>query len=299
MKGKTMNKIIIIIFILSISIQADFGFDMESNLQDDMKQTIFDMNSLNGDKSRKDYFIEVKENNPINHKKNSDFFVIGEDNRIFTKMPTIRQDEIFRPSQSQDGIFRAIQSVVKLNIEGKKIECTGFFISNNLIITNYHCIKTQKECEDTNATLNYYKNSKEIKETKCLKYIGGDESLDYSLLTLDKEKNKINNLFNQNNITVGEKLFIIGHPYGSRQISSPECTILEINQTKFTHDCDTQPGNSGSPIYLAKDFSLIGLHNEGIDQTDDSNKTNSAIFIKEILEDIKQNFGDTLKIITN
>lgn len=58
-------------------------------------------------------------------------------------------------------------------------------------------------------------------------------------------------------------LYTLGHPFGMPQKFTPDGRLLGLESGSiWKHDLDVFPGNSGSPVFSAKDFSLIGLVTE-------------------------------------
>ena len=92
------------------------------------------------------------------------------------------------------------------------------------------------------------------------------------------------------NYKIGYKVYlnydviILGYPLGNTVVCCPG-KITEIKGRKFKHNCDTNVGSSGSPIILASNLNVIGIHKAGI-----INKAiNLGFFIGDVMDDIKNN----------
>ena len=60
-----------------------------------------------------------------------------------------------------------------------------------------------------------------------------------------------------------ENVFTFGYPLG-KDIECAPGKIVSISDKEFLHNCDTERGFSGSPIILASNSKVIGVHKEGI-----------------------------------
>ena len=70
--------------------------------------------------------------------------------------------------------------------------------------------------------------------------------------------------------------------------------IKEINKYEFTHLANTEPGSSGSPIFLENSIYVIGIHKEGINNKEEKNYGDFIYPAINIIKDdirIKRNNG--------
>jgi len=185
-----------------------------------------------------------------------------------------------------------------------KVFATGFLIDEGLILTNRHVIRGIKDIyEKTNTLDNIYAlftfSEKEggftehfVRIDKAFEFNDstGRGVLDVGIIELKPDHNL--NEFNidpvkfdqLNQIKVGQEIAICGYPYGNeilfddRGLSrfgpvihhgiisalSPFDSVESRKTTTFLTDVNTAEGMSGSPVFLARNGKVIGLHYSGI-----------------------------------
>lgn len=219
--------------------------------------------------------------------------IVGPDNR----------EPIHLYDQNAD-ISSKAKSVSKLSFikNGRSYMCTGFMISDNLLLTNEHCVNSSIVCKNTVAIFNYREMADEsVKsgvQVKCEEFIDANYELDYALLKLegspgsDSEWGKL--VISSVNPNDNEDLIMIQHPNGEpKQISKEGCKIdTPLAQgrgfkTDFGHLCDTLGGSSGSPI-LNNNFEVIGLHHFGFSKMGFWSDKNRAVRMNRIYSEIEQ-----------
>ena len=67
------------------------------------------------------------------------------------------------------------------------------------------------------------------------------------------------NIFNN---ILNKEITIIQYPLGVN-ISYSDGIIKKIDQYEFTHNAGTQPGSSGSPVFMKDSIRVIGIHKSG------------------------------------
>jgi endonuclease G len=158
---------------------------------------------------------------------------------------------------------------------------TGFMVSKNLMLTNWHVFQSKEIATSSEAHFFYeydnlghpidpvifkmddskFYNNKEL--DYCFVGIAPmDEKNEYSLenigyLYLDKLVGKVGE--------VGvEKLNIIHHPLGDyKQLSIRENLFVGIDDVKIYYETDTAQGSSGSPVFNDQ-WQVVGLHHKSI-----------------------------------
>lgn len=152
--------------------------------------------------------------------------------------------------------------------------CTATAITEDLILTNSHCVLRDGPERAVRAIffIGY-----EVRDPNVLGQLEGigvelpaieqNDELDYAVLRLSKAIPNFVPLQirKPRDPGLGEKLTIIGFPNQNplsaafnNCLASPEATA----GVQFVHFCRTYYGNSGSLIY-ADDWSLVGLHHKG------------------------------------
>ena len=87
----------------------------------------------------------------------------------------------------------------------------------------------------------------------------------------------------------GISVYIIQYPSGKKaQYSCGKLKIMEDNYT-INHECETEPGSSGSPIIDLKSFRVLGIHKGSKENNNHIKwKFNYGIFLKEPIEQFRK-----------
>ena len=181
-------------------------------------------------------------------------------------------------------IMGVARSVAKLSIvDGSKLAmCTGFMVTRNLLLTNYHCVSTAEACMDTVAIFGYQRDAvghlQPTKQYDCLAVVATNDKRDYSLLRLDGDPGAAGEWgalqFSASAaLPSGQPLYMVQHPAGEpKRVAREQCDVTTPNvvgtvtrlQDDFGHKCDTESGSSGSPV-LNLSHRVVGLHHLGFD----------------------------------
>lgn len=169
-----------------------------------------------------------------------------------------------------------------------RVGCTVTHIGNGLIMTAGHCIPQDQprsnECLSAtypNMTVqwNYFASAKPVPDSNCLKILSTELSSahDYAILSVDNAPDAKMDVELNQRPKLGHKITILGHPKKRPMEWSQFCVIADLpadfmtdvsqqdRKDLFAHQCDTEHGNSGSPIIDAESGKLIGIHHGGID----------------------------------
>lgn len=157
--------------------------------------------------------------------------------------------------------------------------CTGFLVGPDLIATAGHCMvntgesrnETELYCKtfswlfDYNETITPENVSSENHYTcKRVIYAVKDEKApfrDFALVQLTRPvKGRKPLKLSQDVLRPGEKLSMVGHPFGQPAKFSRNARILKNNLTRgsFLTSLDAFEGNSGSPVFNAKN-EVVGI----------------------------------------
>jgi len=90
--------------------------------------------------------------------------------------------------------------------------------------------------------------------------------------------------YNDNNYSDinNEKIYIVQFPFG-KNMSHSKGKIININKYEFIHKASTEPGSSGSPVFLEQSTKVIGIHK----QSDINKNNNFGDFIFPIINKLK------------
>jgi len=229
---------------------------------------------------------------------------------------TKRQDEVKTDNEIysiDSSLYDVCPSICKILYSNKK--GTGFLIKLYLkdaplfcLMTNEHII-TKEMIENNDEIEVYYDNQKErikIVLDNRERFIRNfkDKNLDYTVVeillkdNIDKKYFLLPNLdYNKDNYKSlnNKKIFIVQFPEGNK-LSHSSGNIIKIEDYELAHNAGTEPGSSGSPIFLIETTKVIGIHKSG-DKYIKENYGDFIFPIIKILDNIKS--GDKLNNYNN
>lgn len=194
--------------------------------------------------------------------------------------------------------------------------CSAVMIGPNLALTNWHCGGDNQWMAAAdywqgsvcpNLTLDLaWDNGQVRRQYNCVAVEAQDRHLDYAVLRLQPVVGSggmvgepvYERLDAAPEAAIGNA-FVIHHPMcKSKQLSSG-CSIRSITQanwlgdgtkTDIAHDCDTEHGSSGAPVFNDKG-QLVALHHVGFERDPQTckaiDRVNKAVRIGEIITHIK------------
>ena len=222
----------------------------------------------------------------------------------------IKNDELYPINGFKRIPLRLIKSICKINT--RESMGTGFFLNslnqnqNKYLLTNNHVINRDMLTSYFNVNIEIYNgmnfvlNLRKIREKN-----GGDikfyeKPIDITIVKINDLKEifnyiefldiEHNNKKDYNNYQY-ENVFTFGYPLGKDIECSPG-KIISISDIEFEHNCDTEQGFSGSPIILASNSKVIGIHKQGIIDK----KLNVGTFLGKI-DELKYNINKGFNII--
>lgn len=191
---------------------------------------------------------------------------------ILTSYPTLETYRGYRTCE--DMRFRTEPTIAS---------CSGFLIGKNLLMTAGHCVvpggkkvinaKTSG-CASNKWVFNY--NTSEIASDGtisiaksnvygCKRVVSGSYTgeLDYAVIELDREaadKTPVKMNFKPEASAEGVSVYVAGHPTGlPLKVSAGAKVVYNSNRlNQFETNLDTFAGNSGSPVFNAKD-EVVGI----------------------------------------
>ncbi len=164
--------------------------------------------------------------------------------------------------------------------------CSGSNVSPlNYVLTNYHCIGSQSDCDSAEFVFNHYKtvcgdSASPLSSPVSFRcdqlvvsspYVNCDPtttSLDFALSSTlgDPAADWGFVLPDPNPLTSGEAIYIVQHPNGRpHEITQGDGAnvVVDGHTIRYYDTLDTEPGSSGSPIFREADDLLVGLHHCG------------------------------------
>jgi V8-like Glu-specific endopeptidase len=217
------------------------------------------------------------------------------------KMLSVIGDPDFEPAYRLPEPDLAVASAVgKVHFikGGKASSCTGFLISDDLLLTNEHCVNSQIICNQTVVLFGYQRKDDGTflhgAQYACSEYRASQYDRDFSLLRL-KDRPGSDARWQalrlcDREVSTGEPLFIVQHPSGRPKEFVKDCHVAKtpadgrknvVELVDFSHDCDTERGSSGSPV-LDAHRDVVGLHHLG-KTTGEYREVNRAVRMHEVL----------------
>jgi V8-like Glu-specific endopeptidase len=185
---------------------------------------------------------------------------------------------------------RATASVARISLrdDGRELPLgTGFLVSPRLLMTNNHVLPDPATARQVVIEFGAEMSVDNVPLTPLRYQLDPgtlfitDAELDFSLVPVspgdDGQLPGVvfgwNRLISQlGKILVGEAVNIVGHPSGRRKEIAIRNNRLEVQLDKFLHySTDTEPGNSGSPVFNDQ-WEVVALHHCGVPRVDDQGR---------------------------
>jgi V8-like Glu-specific endopeptidase len=153
--------------------------------------------------------------------------------------------------------------------------CTATHIGNGFAITAGHCFqrhmsaeKTENApCKETSIQWGFRKIAPPAFESQCELIIASEWShfRDFAVIKLNNVPPVFVPMDLSSRPQLNTKITIFGYPLGRPLQWSKTCAILPPvlgrGVEQFSHECDTEPGSSGSAILDDTSLKIIGIHN--------------------------------------
>ena len=192
-------------------------------------------------------------------------------------------------------------------------------ISHDLFLTNWHCganadgngvYWSADVCERTVIDLGWSSESLS-RQYSCKEVVAKDRNLDYAILRVvpvlgpgGYSSRPPHSRISEAVLTESEDIFLVHHANCSFKLISKACRIQNPSYHSwtgqlskgdhqlpdFTHDCDTESGASGAPVFDLSG-SMIGIHHAGFDRNESCKKVdsvNKAVSIAAIMRHLRE-----------
>jgi trypsin-like peptidase len=205
---------------------------------------------------------------------------------------------------SNVAITATAKSVALINfIDGRgntMYTCTGFMISDDMMITNDHCIDSDSTCRSAKIIFNYLGDYASAERHECVSVKRHSPTEDWSIVQVDGSPGNSTKWGHLK--LVGRDLdrgdfspsglFIVQHPgFQTKQVSVQGCALTStsapnevLRKIDFADSCDAVDGTSGSPVSDATG-AVVGIHHLGA--AAGWERQNRAIRVNAIYEEIK------------
>jgi endonuclease G len=182
---------------------------------------------------------------------------------------------------------RAAATVARISLTdgGRELPLgTGFLVSPRLLVTNNHVLPDSDTARRVVVEFGAEVGIDNVPVTPVRFRLDPDalfltdEHLDYAAVVVQPGAdgrapgevfgwNRL--VVQQGKIVTGEAVNIVGHPMGRLKEISIRNNRLALQLEHFLHyETDTEPGNSGSPVFNDQ-FEIVALHHSGVPRTDD------------------------------
>ncbi|WP_225827832.1 trypsin-like serine peptidase [Streptomyces naphthomycinicus] len=185
---------------------------------------------------------------------------------------------------------RVARTVARISVRenGRELPIgTGFLVSPRLLMTNHHVLTdagAARQCFvefDAQVTVDNTPQPPVRLELDPDAFFVTDERLDFTLVLVapGPDGRPPGETFGWNRLSaqtgklvLGEPVNVIGHPMGRLKEIAVRDNTLQVRLDDFLHyKTDTEPGNSGSPVFNDQ-WEVVALHHSGVPKTDEQGR---------------------------
>lgn len=193
----------------------------------------------------------------------------------------------------------AIIHLIMSDGSGRETNCTGFLLTQDVIMTNQHCISADWQLETAKAVFGFESlppvptESDQIPFTRILMQ---DQTLDFAVLELKWAARVVWQpaRIDTQPLTKNQQLILIQHPSNQpKAFSLIGCTVdsvvvadLPKYSNDFYHLCDCEGGSSGAPVIDDTTGRVVGLQHREIRKAGDEG-INLAVRMAPIVAKIR------------
>lgn len=167
--------------------------------------------------------------------------------------------------------LRASRAVAYLDVRSAGWSGTGFLVSENLLLTNYHVLPRSELLEDTAIVFNYESDENGAPQSHALfqgrgaPYYWANGRLDYAILQVAGDPGKDWGWLKcvSDVPQAGSRVNIIQHPGGQQKQIAMQGNFVEyVDESVVQYVTATLPGSSGSPVF-SDQWHACAVHHAG------------------------------------
>jgi V8-like Glu-specific endopeptidase len=179
--------------------------------------------------------------------------------------------------------------------------CTGFMITDDILMTNQHCIKGRFRARNLKAYFRFQSGQANHQRmmAECTDFLGSNEELDYSLIRCSGSPGRdYGKVRFGGDVEIGQPVYIVQQNCDVH--TNRDCTptkkvalgeVVHLVDNQVFHNVDTLGGSSGSPVFDRETNEVVALHRGGLGPLSNGRgQVNVAISIQEIKTDIQRRY---------
>lgn len=248
----------------------------------------------------------------------------GSRDELITGLSFTNREEKVMMQSLADNLGMLVGSGPKADGELANWCCSGVRLTSDLFMTNWHCGAAPRMPDDAHWRPGIchsgivdmsWDGDDESREFSCQNVEFKDKALDVAILRLSPiadgpalTRPLLQPSLSTRPVADGDRLFVLHHPACAPKSVTRGCSVMKGGvatwtapaqagaATEFSHNCTTENGSSGGPVYSA-DARLVGLHHLGVSPMR-LEPGNFAVDLSSILEKIRHEDHTLLEEIT-
>lgn len=205
--------------------------------------------------------------------KNSDFVELSKSTAAMISSSSITSANGEMEISAQTLESRGICSSERFSKQISAAMCSGFLVSDKVLVTAGHCIRSEEDCASYKWVFDYKVDHADQTNVtvptssvfSCKKILARslDQTTmdDWAVIELDRKVNDRRPLSfrKRGKVSKNAKLVVIGHPTGLPTKIADGASVRKLDKTFFVANLDTYGGNSGSAVLNVKTGAVEGI----------------------------------------